>query len=55
MTSEALWGTGDGGETWAPKFTVDYAKYGVVRDMFFLDEKHGWLATSDGYALKCGS
>ena len=53
FTSEELWGTGDGGETWAPKFKVNYADFGVVQDMFFINKNTGWLATGNGYVLKC--
>jgi len=55
MTSEELFGTGDGGRTWAPKIKIDYATYGVVRDMFFLNKNTGWLVTSEGFILKCSS
>ena len=54
MTMDKLWGTGDGGHNWAPKFSVDYALFGFVRDMFFIDESTGWLVTSNGSILKCG-
>ncbi|MBN1560356.1 hypothetical protein JW998_08905 [candidate division KSB1 bacterium] len=53
LTSAELWETGDGGYSWAPKLTLDYAHHGVVRDIFFIDKDLGWLATSRGFVLKC--
>ena len=50
-----VWGTGDGGATWAPKFRIDYAEYGIVRDIFFTNKNTGWLITSQGYIIKCTS
>ena len=54
LTGDALWGTGDGGETWAPKFQVDNAQFGFVKDIFFMDKNTGWLATSKGFVITCG-
>jgi photosystem II stability/assembly factor-like uncharacterized protein len=53
LTSAELWKTGDGGRSWTPMLTLDYAHYGVVRDIFFMDKDHGWLVTSRGYVLRC--
>jgi photosystem II stability/assembly factor-like uncharacterized protein len=54
MTMDALWGTGDGGRSWSRKCGIDYNLYGIVRDMFFINESVGWLVTSNGSILKCG-
>jgi photosystem II stability/assembly factor-like uncharacterized protein len=55
INMDELWGTGDGGHTWAPKVRIDYAQYGSVRDVFFSNKNTGWLVTGQGFVIKCTS